>query len=126
MNIIDLDETDLRLLEALQTDAAPSNQTLAAQVHITPPTCLRRVKRLRDAGLIEGEIALLSPDKLAVTLGHGLTAIVEITLDRQGTEHLDAFEMRIKSDLFRKFCASPTHRDRGRVFNFRSIIHSFQ
>ena len=98
MNIIELDETDLRLLEALQTDAAPSNQALAAQVHISPPTCLRRVKRLHDAGLIEREIALLNPDKLAATLGRGLTAIVEITLDRQGAEHLNAFEMRIIRD----------------------------
>ena len=79
-----IDRTDLQLLAQLQTDASLSNQTLAALTHISPPTCLRRVKRLRDAGLIEREVALLSPDKLAAVLGHGLTSLVEITLDRQG------------------------------------------
>ena len=98
MEEILLDATDIKLLEALQTDASCSNQTLAEAVHISPPTCLRRVKRLRDAGLIEREIALLSPDKLALTLGHGLTAIVEITLDRQGADCLDAFEIRVIAD----------------------------
>ena len=95
---VDLDATDLKLLEALQVDASISNQSLAARVHVSPPTCLRRVKRLRDAGLIEREVALLSPDKLAAALGHGLTALVEITLDRQGAEQLEAFEARVVLD----------------------------
>lgn len=90
-----LDSTDLKLLDALQNDAAISNQALAAQTHISPPTCLRRVKRLRDAGFIERQIAVLSPDKLAPVLGHGLQAIVEITLDRQGSEEQEAFEARV-------------------------------
>ena len=98
MEQIALDEIDLVLLESMQTDASLSNLTLAARAHISPPTCLRRVKRLREAGLIEREIALLSPDKLASIVGHGLTAIVEITLDRQGSEHLDAFEARVIAD----------------------------
>jgi Lrp/AsnC family transcriptional regulator, leucine-responsive regulatory protein len=95
---LDLDATDLKLLAALQDDASLSNQTLAERVHVSPPTCLRRVKRLRDAGLIEREVALLSPDKLAAALGHGLTALVEITLDRQGAEQLEAFEARVVLD----------------------------
>ena len=93
-----LDDTDIALLEAMQTDASLSNLDLAARARISPPTCLRRVKRLRDAGLIEREIALLSADKLAGIVGHGLTAIVEITLDRQGSEHLAAFEARVTFD----------------------------
>ena len=95
---LDIDATDIKLLDALQEDASLSNQTLAERVHVSPPTCLRRVKRLRDAGLIEREVALLSPDKLAATLGHGLTALVEITLDRQGAEQLEAFEARVVLD----------------------------
>ena len=98
MEQIALDQIDLILLESMQTDSSLSNLTLAARAHISPPTCLRRVKRLRDAGLIEREIALLSPDKLASIVGHGLSAIVEITLDRQGGEHLDAFEARVIAD----------------------------
>jgi DNA-binding Lrp family transcriptional regulator len=98
MESIDIDEADLRLLDALQTDAALSNLALAAQVHVSPPTCLRRVKRLWDAGLIERQVAILNADRLAPVLGHGLSAVVEISLDRQGAEMLDAFEQRIADD----------------------------
>ena len=93
-----VDSTDVKLLECLQTDASLSNQALAERIHVSPPTCLRRVKRLRDAGLIEREIAVLSADKLAAVLGHGLSAVVEISLDRQGSELLDAFEARVMGD----------------------------
>ena len=98
MESISLDATDLRLLDALQRDASQTNQQLAAQVHISPPTCLRRVQRLRTAGLIEREVALLSPDRLAPLLGHGLQAVVEIALDRQDAAALDAFEARVIAD----------------------------
>lgn len=94
MESITLDATDLQLLNLLQHDAAQSNQSLAEQVHVSPPTCLRRVKRLHEAGLIERQVALLQPDKLAAVQGHGLACIVEVTLDRQGAEALDAFEAR--------------------------------
>ena len=98
MEQIDIDDTDLKLLELLQIDASLSNQALAERVHVSPPTCLRRVKRLRDAGLIEREIAVLNGDKLAAALGHGLTALVEISLDRQGADWLEAFEARAIAD----------------------------
>ena len=104
MKQIYIDNMDVKLLNALQTDASVSNQALAKLLHISPPTCLRRVKRLRDAGLIEREVALLNADKLAHTTGYGLTAIVEITLDRQGDEHLSAFEQRINSDTAVQQC----------------------
>jgi Lrp/AsnC family transcriptional regulator, leucine-responsive regulatory protein len=93
-----LDATDILLLDQLQQDASLTNQVLAERVHTSPPTCLRRVKRLKDAGLIERQIAILSVDKLAPLLGHGLTAIVEITLDRQDAQSLEAFETRVALD----------------------------
>ena len=95
MEQIVIDEADLRLLDLLQTDASLSNQALAERAHLSPPTSLRRVKRLRQLGLIEREVALLSVDRMAPLLGHGLTALVEITLERQGAEFLDAFEQRV-------------------------------
>ena len=98
MEQMSIDDIDLHLLDALQRDAAVSNQALAALVHVSPPTCLRRVKRLGDAGLIERQIAILNADRLAPLLGHGLTAVVEISLDRQGAELLDAFEQRVVAD----------------------------
>ena len=98
MEQITIDNTDLQLLAQLQNDSARSNQALAELVHISPPTCLRRVKRLREAGLIEREIAVLSVDKLAAVAGYGLCAIVEITLDRQSQDALEAFENRVATD----------------------------
>ncbi|WP_088279081.1 Lrp/AsnC family transcriptional regulator [Ideonella sp. A 288] len=91
---IDLDATDLRLLELLQADASRSNLELAAAAHVSPATCLRRVKRLVEAGVIERRVALLSIDRL----GAGVTALVELSLDRQGAEHLDRFEARALAD----------------------------
>jgi len=95
MKLIDIDTIDAQLLAQMQRDASLSNQALAERVHISPPTCLRRVKRLRDAGLIERQIAILSPEKLSATIGFGLTAIVEITLDRQSAEALEHFEAKV-------------------------------
>lgn len=95
---ITLDQTDFLILNQLQKDSSLTNQELAERVYTSPPTCLRRVKRLKDAGLIERQIAILSVDKLAPLIGHGLTAIVEITLDRQDTQSLEAFEKRIAAD----------------------------
>lgn len=98
MESIELDAVDLRLLDQLQRDASLNNQALAERVHVSPPTCLRRVKRLVDAGLIERQLAILSADRLAPLIGHGLTALVEITLDRQDAEQLAAFEARVVMD----------------------------
>src|SRR5512133_1360506 len=92
---LSLDAVDIALLNQLQQDAAISNQDLAARVHVSPPTCLRRVKRLRDAGLIERVIAVLSVDKLADVAGFGLCALAEITLDHQDNQALEAFEQRV-------------------------------
>lgn len=89
-----MDAIDLQLLGLLQDDASRSNQWLAAQAGISPPTCLRRVRRLHESGLIERQVAILNPDRLAAVQGHGLACIVEVSLDRQGAEHMDAFEAR--------------------------------
>ncbi|MBN8506773.1 MAG: Lrp/AsnC family transcriptional regulator [Burkholderiales bacterium] len=83
-----LDPVDLRLLALLQADCSLTNQELAERAAVSPATALRRVKALTEAGVIERRVALLSPDHL----GAGLSALVEVTLDRQGADWLDAFE----------------------------------
>ncbi len=90
----ELDAIDLHLLDSLQRDASLSNVALAEKVNVSPPTCLRRVKRLVEGGWVDRQVALLNPDRLKATLGHGLTALVEVSLDKQGSEHMDAFEAR--------------------------------
>jgi Lrp/AsnC family transcriptional regulator, leucine-responsive regulatory protein len=104
MKEIELDAMDLALLDQLQRDASLSNQDLAQAVHTSAPTCLRRIKRLQGAGLIERQIAVLNPDKLAQAVGHGLCAIVEITLDRQGAEEQARFEGRVLQEASVQQC----------------------
>ena len=89
-----IDELDRRILAILQVDASINNQDLAERVHASAPTCLRRVKRLREIGVIERQVTLLSP----AALGPSLSAIVEISLDIQSAERLDAFEARVAGE----------------------------
>ncbi|WDZ95751.1 Lrp/AsnC family transcriptional regulator [Herbaspirillum sp. WKF16] len=91
---LELDDLDRRILRALQADAGQTNHQLAEAVHASPPTCLRRVKRLTEAGVIARQVALLDPEKLS----SALTAIVEITLDRQGEEEQQAFETSVRDE----------------------------
>ncbi|MES2907505.1 MAG: Lrp/AsnC family transcriptional regulator [Pseudomonadota bacterium] len=92
--MIVLDELDRRILNALQADSSQTNNDLALAVHASAPTCLRRVKRLVDAGVIERQVAIVSPQKI----GAGLTAIVEITLDNQAAERQVEFETLVASE----------------------------
>jgi len=89
-----LDTLDLQLLGHLQQDASLSNVALAEKLRISPPTCLRRVKRLSEGGWIERQIAVLNPARIGASVGHMVCALVEVTLDMQGVEHLDAFEAK--------------------------------
>ena len=91
---IAIDGIDWRLLDLLQADASLTNHALAEAAHVSPATALRRVKRLRELGVIERYTALLAP-RFA---GRGLSAICEVTLDRQSAEALDAFEARAVAD----------------------------
>jgi Lrp/AsnC family leucine-responsive transcriptional regulator len=88
MTLNTLDDLDRRILNQLQHDASLTNQALAERVHASPPTCLRRVRRLTELGVIAKQVAILDPSKLGSTL----TAIIEVTLDIQSAEHLQAFE----------------------------------
>ena len=84
-----LDAIDLRLLALLQADASRSNQALADAAHVSPATALRRVRRLVDSGVIERQVAIVAPARVG-----GFSVIAEISLDRQGAEHVAAFETR--------------------------------
>jgi Lrp/AsnC family leucine-responsive transcriptional regulator len=83
-----LDDIDRRILTILQADASQTNAQLAELVHVSPPTCLRRVKTMTDNGVIQRQVAIVAPDKV----GASLSAIVEITLDVQAAERMAEFE----------------------------------
>jgi Lrp/AsnC family leucine-responsive transcriptional regulator len=80
-----LDKIDRKILAILQADGRLSNQEVAEQVSLSPSPCLRRIRRLEEAGVIRQYVALLDPDKI----GLGLLAYVNVRLekhsDSQGT-----------------------------------------
>lgn len=91
MTSLTLDDLDLRILSTLQSDASLSNLELSRRVHASAPTCLRRVRALKEAGVIARQIAIVDASKLGPTM----TAVVEVSLDRQAAEDYDAFEAYI-------------------------------
>jgi len=94
MDSVDLDDVDRRILNALQVDASQTNSELAQSVHISPPTCLRRVKHLTESGVIQRQVAIVAPEKV----GARLTAVVEISLDIQAAERMNAFEALVAGE----------------------------
>jgi len=78
---IDLDRTDLRILDQLQRNGRISNQDLADAVSLSPSPCLRRVRRLERSGVIRQYVALLD----ARALGLGVRAYVTVKLDKRAT-----------------------------------------
>lgn len=88
---MDLDQTDYRILGALQKTGRVSNADLAEKVHLSASACHRRVQRLEKEGYIRDYVALLDPRKM----GRPTTVFVEITLSGQADEVLDAFEKAV-------------------------------
>lgn len=87
-----LDRTDLRILELLQQEGRLTNQDLAERVSLSPSPCLRRLKRLEEAGVIRGYVALLDPDRI----GLGLLAYVSVKLEKRGKMPMDDFRARVQ------------------------------
>lgn len=86
-----LDEIDRRILRSLQQDGLIANQVLADEVGLSPPACLKRVRRLRSAGIIERTISLLS----AEALGYPLLTVVRLKLDGPTEAMMHTFEARM-------------------------------
>ena len=87
-----LDDLDRRILTELQRDAGITNQELAERVGLSASPCLRRVKALEDAGVIQKRVAQLDR-KL---LGLSLTALIQIAMDRHTPERFAHFEEVVK------------------------------
>jgi DNA-binding Lrp family transcriptional regulator len=82
-----LDAVDEAILRVLSTDARTPNNTLAAQVGVAPSTCLMRVRRLQDVGVIRGFHADLAPE----ALGKPLQAIVSVRLQAHARARIGSF-----------------------------------
>jgi Lrp/AsnC family transcriptional regulator, leucine-responsive regulatory protein len=82
-----MDRIDRKLLKLLQEDASRTNADLAAEVGLSPSSCLRRIRRLKSVGVIDRVVALLDPAKA----GRGMKAIVTVELERHGEQHMRRF-----------------------------------
>jgi Lrp/AsnC family leucine-responsive transcriptional regulator len=88
-----LDSFDAKLLRLLQHDNRLNADELADKVGLSPSACLRRIKRLRERGVIEAEFAVVSPE----AVGRGLTMIVEVTLERERPDLIEDFKRAMRS-----------------------------
>ncbi len=87
----ELDATDRRILGVLQKEGRITNADLSERVNLSPSACHRRVQRLEDDGFIAAYVALLDTRKM----GRPTTVFVEITLQGQADDLLDAFERAV-------------------------------
>lgn len=88
MKHTDLDAFDMKILGLLQRDNRVTAQAIADDVGLSPAACQKRLQRLRASGVIESEVAILSPK----TVGLDLTAIVQVRISRDSAKELDQFK----------------------------------
>ncbi len=88
---MELDKYDRLILEALQRDGRISNQELADSISLSPSPCLRRVRALEEAGLIDCYVALLNARKLGLTL----VSFIQISMDKHTPDRFDSFEKSV-------------------------------
>lgn len=89
-----MDKIDQKILSILRQDAELTNAALAERVNLSPSSCLRRVQKLKQQGIIKKTICVID-DK---ALGRNLHAIVEVDLDRHGHSSFIAFQDRVKNE----------------------------
>lgn len=88
----ELDRIDRKILQLLQRNGRIPNNELADAVHLSPSSCLRRVRVLEDVGIIKGYVALLDPKKI----GKGFTAYARVWLTSQDLETVERFVAEIQ------------------------------
>ena len=87
------DKFDRHILQELQRDGGLSNHDLAERIGLSPSPCLRRVKQLEEAGVIERRVTILNRK----ALGLNLTAIIQISMDRHTPERFAGFEGKVNT-----------------------------
>lgn len=87
-----MDDKDLEILRIVQRNARMTADVISQQVGLSSPAVQKRLKKLRDTGVIEREIAVLSGAKL----GREMTVVVEVILERESRMHLDAFKRKMR------------------------------
>ncbi len=88
-----LDEIDAKLLTALQANCKLTSDELSQLANLSPTACQRRLRRLRSKGVIEGEVAIISPKKV----GRPIIMLVLVSLAREHADIIDNFKRSIRS-----------------------------
>lgn len=88
-----MDDKDLEILKLVQSDARLTAEAIGFEIGLSPPAVQKRLKKLRETGVIEREIAVLSAEKL----GRGMTVMVQVMLERESRRHLDEFKRRMRT-----------------------------
>ena len=89
---MELDDFDRRLLDAVQEDSRRTGDALAALVGLSPAACLRRLQRLRAAGVIEREVAIVDPRFTDARL----TLIINVMLQSDRRDLVDEFARALR------------------------------
>lgn len=90
---IELDDLDRRILAVLQENNLTPADRLGERVGLSASAVQRRAKRLREAGVIVGDVSIVDPK----TVGQSALFIVEVTLDRESAELVEMFKRRMRS-----------------------------
>lgn len=88
-----MDKKDLEILTLVQSNAQLTAEAIGYEIGLSAPAVQKRLKRLRETGVIEKEIAVLSTTKL----GRSMTVIVQVMLERESRVHLDTFKRRMRN-----------------------------
>jgi Lrp/AsnC family leucine-responsive transcriptional regulator len=87
-----LDAIDLRILRALQENNRITSEQLGEVAGLSPTACQRRMRRLRDEKVIEGDVSIISPK----SVGRHLTTLVQVSLERERADIIDRFKAAIR------------------------------
>jgi len=88
-----LDALDLKLLASQQRDARRSAEQLGEEIGLSAAAVHRRLKRLRDSGVIAAEVAIVDPQ----AVGLSVTCVVTVDVDREGLQDLERFSARMRA-----------------------------
>lgn len=89
------DAIDIRILELLQQNALLTADELAGQLPLSPSAIARRIRRLRETGVIAADVAVVSD-----SVGPFLSAFVHIQLDRHALAAVEALRRRLTASPF--------------------------
>jgi DNA-binding Lrp family transcriptional regulator len=114
-NEVVLDATDREILFHLREDGRLTNVELAKRVGLTPPPCLRRVRRLEEAGIVSGYRAVIDP----AALGRGLEVLIDVEIYANDRKSFEEFEEIVASyeevTEFRRMYGRPDYFIRAAV-----------